>query len=163
MTPRISRFLGSAFACLFAAAPLSAINAQAVQGLDAVRVAGGFNLPLFVTAPPGDATRIFVVQQSGEIRIIDLATGSVKEPPFLDLSGVVSLVGEEGLLGLAFDPDYATNGHFYVNYVSPGGFWGQGVTHVSRFTLSSDPDIADATSERTLLTFDQSQRRLDCL
>jgi glucose/arabinose dehydrogenase len=157
MTLRIPRFPAPVLACFFATAPLGTLNAQAVQGLDAVLVAGGFSLPLFVTAPPGDTARLFVVQQSGEIRIIDLATGTVKEPAFLDLSGVVSLAGEEGLLGLAFDPDYATNGKFYVNYVSPGGFWGEGVTHVSRFTVSSDPDIADPASERTLLTFDQPE------
>jgi glucose/arabinose dehydrogenase len=152
---RISRCL--AVACLLVPASLCSLRAQAVRGLDAVRVAGGFNLPLFITAPPGDTARIFIVQQSGEIRIVDLATGMVKEPPFLDLSDIVSIVGEEGLLGLAFDPNYATNGRFYVNYVSPGGVYGMGVTHVARFRVSSNPDIADATSERTLLTFDQPQ------
>ena len=54
-----------------------------------------------------------------------------------------SLYGEEGLLGLAFDPNYATNGRFYVYYVAPGGSFGQGVSHVALFRVSSDPDIAD--------------------
>ena len=110
-----------------------------------------------MTAPPGDTSRLFVVQQSGEIRIIDLTTGTVKPTPFLDLSDVVAFSGEEGLLGLAFDPKYATNGRFYVYYVAPGGSFGQGVSHVALFRVSSDPDIADAASERTLLTFDQPQ------
>src|SRR5712691_11381962 len=107
----IARILRSVASLALAATPsLSSLHAQAVQGLDAVRVAGGINLPLFIGAPPGDTARLFVVQQTGEIRIIDLATGTVKEPPFLDLSGIVTTAGEEGLLGLAFDPAYATNG-----------------------------------------------------
>jgi glucose/arabinose dehydrogenase len=150
-------FRSLAIACLVATAPLCTVHAQAVRGLDAVRVASGFNLPLFVGAPPRDTARLFVVQQTGEIRIIDLATGTVKEPPFLDLSAVVSTVGEEGLLGLAFDPNYATNGRFYVDYVMPGGIYSQGVSHVSRFRVSSNPDIADATSEKIILSFDQPE------
>jgi len=135
----------------------ASLRAQALPSLDAVRIVGGFNLPLFITAPARDTARLFIVQQSGEIRIIDLATGTIKEPPFLDISGEVSLNGEEGLLGLAFDPNYATNGRFYVDYVAPGGSFGQGVSHIASFRVSANPDIADATSERTLLTFDQPQ------
>jgi glucose/arabinose dehydrogenase len=157
MKPKILRLAGFVFACLFAAAPLSTAHAQAVQGLDAVRVAGGFVLPLFVTAPPGDTARLFVVQQTGQIRIIDLATGTVKEPPFLDLSGIVTTIGEEGLLGLAFDPNFASNGRFYVDYVMPGGIYAQGVSHISRFNVSSNPDIADATSEKIILSVDQPE------
>lgn len=142
---------------LVAIASTSTLQAQRLPNLDAVLVAGGFNLPLFITAPPGDTARLFVVQQSGEIRIIDLATKTIKPVPFLDLSGVVSLSGEEGLLGLAFDRNYATNGRFYVDYVGPGGAFHQGLTHIAQFLVSADPDIADATSERTLLTFDQPQ------
>ena len=130
---------------------------QNVPALDAVLVAGGFNLPLFITAPPNDTRRLFIVERAGLIRIIDLKTRTVKPAPFLDLSGVVSLSGEEGLLGLAFDPNYETNGRFYVYYVAPGGSFGQGTSHVALFRVSSDPDIANLTSERTLLTFDQPQ------
>jgi hypothetical protein len=151
------RLGGVASLLLASAAPIASLQAQAVQGLDAARVAGGFSLPVFMTAPPGDTGRLFVVQQSGEIRIIDLTTRTVKPTPFLDLSAIVSLSGEEGLLGLAFDPNYATSGRFYVNYVAPGGSFGQGVSQVALFRVSSDPDVADAASERTLLTFDQPQ------
>jgi glucose/arabinose dehydrogenase len=148
------------FACallLAAGATVPALQAQALPPLDAVRVAGGFSFPLFVTAPPNDATRLFVVEQGGLIRIIDLATRTVKPTPFLDLTDKVSFVNEEGLLGLAFDPNYDANGRFYVNYVAPGGSFGQGVTHVALFRVSSNPDVANASSERTLLTFDQPQ------
>ncbi|MBA2435936.1 MAG: PQQ-dependent sugar dehydrogenase [Chthoniobacterales bacterium] len=155
MNLRILRLAGPTFVCLLAAFSLSSVNAQAVQGLDAVLVAGGFNLPLYATAPPRDRARLFVVQQKGQIRIIDLASGTVKEPPFLSIS--VATTGEQGLLGLAFDPNYATNGYFYVNYVAPGGIYGQGVTRISRFTVSSNPDIADPASEKILLSFDQPQ------
>ena len=58
--------------------------------------------------------------RAAQIRIIDLASGTVKEPPFLSIA--VATSGEQGLLGLAFDPNYASNGHFYVNYIAPGGF-----------------------------------------
>ena len=106
MISRISCRIGLVILGLMAAFSPAALHAQAVRGLDATRVAGGFNLPVFATAPPRDKARLFVVQQSGQIRIIDLATGTVKEPPFLSLS--VSTSGEEGFLGLAFDPNYAT-------------------------------------------------------
>jgi|KBSMisStaDraftv2_1062788.scaffolds.fasta_scaffold51721_4 glucose/arabinose dehydrogenase len=137
--------------------PLASPKAQTVPPLDAVRVAGGFSLPLFVTAPKGDTSRIFVVEQGGKIRIIKLPMRTVNSTPFLDISSEVSLSGEEGLLGLAFAPDYATSGRFYVDYSAPGGSFGQGVSHVAVFRVSSDPDIADPTSERTLLTVDKPQ------
>ncbi len=155
MNLRITPLVGPAFVCLLAAFSISSADAQAVRGLDAVRVAGGFNLPVFATAAPRDKARLFVIQQSGQIRIIDLASGTVKEPPFLSIS--VSTSGEEGLLGLAFDPNYAANGFFYVNYIVPGGVFGQGVTRVSRFSVSANPDIADAASEKIILSFDQPQ------
>jgi glucose/arabinose dehydrogenase len=151
------KFAAVAGLLLAVTAPVSVLKAQAVQGLDAARVAGGFNLPLFVTAPPGDRDRLFVVEQGGLIRIINLVTRTVNPTPFLDLSAKVSTAGEEGLLGLAFDRNYATNGRFYVNYVAPGGSFGQGVTNIALFRVSANPDIADAASERTLLTYDQPQ------
>jgi glucose/arabinose dehydrogenase len=136
---------------------LRPVHAQTLPPLDAVLVAGGFNLPLFITAPPGDKGRLFIVERAGLIRIIDLQTRTVKATPFLDLSGSVILGGEAGLLGLAFDPNYARNGRFYVNYVGPGGAFGHGVTHIALFRVSPDPNVADAASERTVLAFDQPQ------
>ena len=59
---------------------------------------------------------------------------------------------------MAFDPSYATNGKFYLNFVVPGGTWSNGVTHVSQFQVSaSNPDVADAASEKILLTFSHPQ------
>ena len=149
--------MSSATLSILAILPLQSARAQTVPPLDATRIAGGFSAPLFVTAPPRDGSRLFVVERGGLIRIIDLATNTVKPTPFLDLSDVVALAGEEGLLGLAFDPNYNRSGRFYVYYVGPGGSFGQGVSHVALFRVSSDPDIADRASERTLLTFDQPQ------
>src|SRR5262249_37088060 len=66
--------------------------------------------PLFATAPPGDPGRLFIVEKTGQIKIIDLASDQVLATPFLNVSGEISTDGERGLLGLAFDPGFATNG-----------------------------------------------------
>jgi glucose/arabinose dehydrogenase len=116
----------------------------------------GLTRPLFITAPPGDSGRLFIVQQNGQIRILNLITGTLNSTPFLALTGLQT-GGEQGLLGMAFDPNYAANGKFYLNFTVPGGAFGNGVTHVSQFTVSTNPNIADPTSERILLTFDHPQ------
>ena len=103
-------------------------RSQAPTGLAAVRVATGLNLPLFATAPPGDYNRLFIVQKGGQIRILNLSTGTLNSTAFLDISAAhLSTVSEQGLLGLAFDPSYATNGKFYLNFVVTGGAFVGGV------------------------------------
>jgi glucose/arabinose dehydrogenase len=141
---------------ILTAISLSGLRAQMVVGLDAIRVASGLTQPLFVTAPPGDSGRLFVVQKNGQIRILNLATGTLNPTPFLTLTGLAA-GGEQGLLGMAFDPNYAANGKFYLNFTLPGGAFGNGVTHVSQFTVSANPNIANASSERILLAFDHPQ------
>lgn len=111
-------------------------------------VASGLATPVFLTAPPGDASRLFVVEKRGTVRII--RGGTVVAAPFLDLSGTVSGGSEQGLLGLAFHPEYATNGVFVVNYTDRAGD-----TRISSFRVSADPDRADAATEAVLLTIDQ--------
>ena len=109
--------------------------AQAVPGLAATRVASGMTQPLFVTAPPGDYDRLFIVCQTGQVYVLKLATGVLNATPFLNIqSRLTATNGEQGLLGLAFDPNYATNGKFYLNFTAPGGFWGNGTTQ--RFAIS---------------------------
>jgi glucose/arabinose dehydrogenase len=110
-------------------------------------VASGLAFPLYLTTPPGDP-RLFVVEKGGAIRIIK--EGVVLPWPFLDLTGKVSTGSEQGLLGLAFDPAYATTGRFIVHYTDVAGD-----TRVSSFHVSTDPDRADPTTEAVVLTADQ--------
>jgi glucose/arabinose dehydrogenase len=113
--------------------------------LTATLVASGLRDPLDLQAAPADRTRLFVAEQAGRIRV--LRGGSVLAAPFLDISGRVSAGGERGLLGLAFHPQYASNGRFFVNYTNT-----RGDTHVSEFRASpASSDTADAGSERLLL------------
>ena len=86
--------------------------AYASAKIAATRVASGLNQPLYRRGAPGDTGRLFIVEKTGAIKILDLNTGSVLGTPFLTVS--VDSAGERGLLGLAFDPDYATNGYFYI-------------------------------------------------
>ncbi|MGE0553359.1 MAG: sorbosone dehydrogenase family protein [Gemmatimonadales bacterium] len=117
-------------------------------GLTLATVASGLDTPVFLTAPPGD-DRLFVVEKRGRIRIID--DGTVRPTPFLDLTALVSNGGEQGLLGLAFHPDYATNGVFVVDYTD-----GAGNTRVASYRVSTqDPDRADPGSGHVLLAVAQ--------
>jgi glucose/arabinose dehydrogenase len=137
---------------------VSTARSQSAPGFTAQRVAAGLNRPLFVTAPPGDANRLFIVQQTGQIRILNLQTGRIKARPFLNIQSRLASTGEQGLLGMAFDPNYVTNGKFYLNFTVPGGAFGHGVTHVSQFQVSARKrNVAKASSERVLLRFDQPQ------
>ena len=106
------------------------------------------------THAPGDASRLFVMEQRGLIQILDLNTLVVNAVPFLDInSRVIDGGGERGLLGLAFHPDHANNGLLYVNYSRNG----DGDTVIAEYGLTGDPDVADFASERILLTIDQPQ------
>ena len=108
--------------------------------LEATRIATGFTIPLYVCAPPGDTNRIFVAEQHGKIKIVDLTTNTVLPTPFLDITSDVGQGQGTGILGMTFDPNYATNGHFYVTYTTDGGgVFDQGVSHVARFTVSVGP------------------------
>jgi glucose/arabinose dehydrogenase len=90
------------------AAPATA----ALMGLQ--RVASGLSAPIFITHAPGDTSRLFIAQRGGAIRILNLNTGALEATPFLSIPNVLT-GGEGGLLGMAFHPDYANNGKFYVN------------------------------------------------
>src|SRR5438477_8497010 len=153
MRPVLRAFFLCVFLAFFAASRLSA---EQIEGFAATRVASGLTQPLFVTAPPGDFKRLFIVQQNGAIRILNLATGALEPAAFLALSGV-QVGGEQGLLGMAFDPNYATNGKFYLNFVVPGGAFGNGVTHISQFSATANANLADPATEKILLTFDHPQ------
>ncbi len=114
-------------------------------------VASGFDQPVQVTHAGDGSGRLFVVEKTGKIKIIK--DGEVLENPFLDLSIKIATTGnEQGLLGLAFHPEYETNGFFYVDYTRLS----DGATVVARYSVSgSDPDIGDPSSEFIVLTIDQ--------
>ncbi len=113
--------------------------------LATVLVASSLSMPVYVTAPPLDPTRLFVVEQSGCIKV--LKDGTLLPDPFLDVGREISCCGEQGLLGVAFHPDYERNGRFFVAYTNTGGD-----EVLARFQVSANPDVADATSEKILLT-----------
>ena len=84
-----------------------------------LRRVGSFDTPVYVTSPPGDTRRLFVVEQKGVVRVI--RDGRVLRTPFLNIRRRVTCCGEQGLLSLAFAPDYARTGRFYVYYTDRGG------------------------------------------
>jgi glucose/arabinose dehydrogenase len=131
----------------------------AITGLK--RVATGLSAPIFVTHAPGDRTRLFIVQRGGSIRILNLTTGALEATPFLTIPSV-DQGGEGGLLGMAFHPDYATNGKFYVNVtIDNGGLVFQGATspfstRIREYTVSANPNVAN-TAPTEILSFIQPQ------
>jgi len=149
---------------LLAVALLHGVAGVAQAGLTTVLVASGLEKPLFVTAPPGDTSRIFIVGQEGTIQIMrQQDMGGTPSLTFLDISSKVSdtnLIShgrsEQGLLGLAFHPDYANNGYFYVHYTERGAGGGpcsppDGDSIIARYSVTADPDVADPDSELVLL------------
>lgn len=139
--------LSLAFSIAFAVSATDAL-AQAIP-LQTRIVATGLDRPLFATAPDGDS-RLFIVEKGGTIRILD--NGTVLPTPFLDLSGSVNAAGERGLLGLAFDPGFAQNRRFYVNYIDATTL----NTVVATYQASAaQPNLADASSAQTVLSVAQ--------
>ena len=115
--------------------------APAARGVRLQRV-GTFRDPVYVTAPPGDRRRVFVVEQSG--RIMLLLGGKRVRRPFLNLSAEVTAGGEQGLLSMAFAPDYAASGRFYVYFTDRGGD-----QRVQEFRRSSGSPAATARKPRS--------------
>jgi len=117
-----------------------------------------FASPSFLTHAGDGTDRLFVCELAGRIRVFDNDEAATTSDVFLDIRARVVDGGERGLLGLAFDPDYASNGYFYVHYSGSAG-GASGVNHrtfVSRFQVSAgDPNVADPGSETVLLTADQ--------
>ncbi len=109
--------------------------------------ATGFSSPVHI-ANAGD-DRLFIVEQAGRIKVVN-ANGTTNATNFLNITSLISSGGERGLLSMAFDPDYTTNGFFYVNYTNNSGD-----TVIARYTVSADPEVADVNSGQILLTIDQ--------
>lgn len=128
---------------LFAALGFTSI----AQTITLTPFATGFSDPVEI-AHCGD-DRLFVVEQGGAIKIVN-SDGSVNSDNFLNLSSIISTGSERGLLGLAFHPDYESNGYFFVNYTNTSGN-----TVIARYSVSDDSNIADASSGLILLTINQ--------
>jgi glucose/arabinose dehydrogenase len=131
--------------CLLGLLAAAAPSAGAIE----LQSVGTFSAPVYMTSPPGDS-RLFVVQRGGRIQVVHDGVTS----QFLDIHLQTTTDVERGLLSMAFDPNYASNGLFYVFYTSDGvdsdGALGDG--HVDEFHVSTDPNVADAASQRRVLT-----------
>jgi glucose/arabinose dehydrogenase len=110
----------------------------------------GLNIPVFMAAPPEDTNRLFVVEKNGVIKIIEVATQTVRSTPFLDLTAEIDASGDQGMLGLAFHPNYSVNGFFYVNIINLSGD-----TEIRRYQVSSDPNVANSGSMLLIKSVDQ--------
>jgi glucose/arabinose dehydrogenase len=110
-----------------------------------LRAIGSFSSPVYVTAPPGDGERVFVVEQPGRIRVV--RDGATLPTAFLDITEPVLDGGERGLLSMAFAPDYATSGLFYVYYTasSPAG-----ALTIAEYRRSANPDVAEPSGRIVL-------------
>jgi hypothetical protein len=125
----------------------------AVENVRTDRVASGLTLPIYATHAPGDFSRLFIVEKTGRIKILNLDAGAVNAAPFLNIDAIVGGSATEnfgkGILGMAFDPDYQKNGYFYVHYYDTAL-----QPRFSRFSaVPGNPDLADAATESLLLTF----------
>jgi glucose/arabinose dehydrogenase len=110
-------------------------------------VGPSFDQPVYATTPPGDP-RLFVVERPGFIQVLHDGT----ESQFLDIHTQTTVDGERGMLSMAFDPNYAQNGLFYVFYTGSGD---GGLGHVDEFHVSANPNVANQASQRHVLTIDR--------
>ncbi len=147
--PRTMNFKKIIFTLLLITA-LNFTQAQIDVDIELVEFASGFDKPVDI-ANAGD-DRLFIVEKDGQIIILN-SDGTTYPDPFLDMQSETSTGGlnsEQGLLGLAFHPDYENNGFFYVNYTRPNGD-----TRISRFTVTANADSADFDSRVDIMTIDQ--------
>lgn len=120
------------------------VQAQTWPAISLSSPISGFSFPVHVTHAGDDSGRVFVVELAGRIRVVK--NGVALAVPFLD---IVARTGcSQGLLSVAFPPNFSTSGRFYVNYVEKDTC----NLVISRFTLSGNPDVADAASEQKVLT-----------
>jgi len=122
-----------------------------VTSIAATRVAVVPGGAVFAVSPPGDTGRLFIGNLDGTVRILDLTTGQLLPDVFINIGSSIGVIGEGGLIGFAFDPNYASNGYFYVNVTNPSDD-----TEIRRYQVSAtDPNHADPTSQTLLLRIDQ--------
>lgn len=126
------------------------VSISIAQDIAIESYASGFSRPVDLKHAGDD--RLFVVEQGGRIKIID-GSGTTNSTPFLNIAGQVSTGNEQGLLSVAFHPNYANNGFFYINYTKTNGD-----TRVARYSVDpGDPDIALAGSGETIIEFNQTE------
>jgi glucose/arabinose dehydrogenase len=123
-------------------------------------IAKDLNGPVAMDVPKDGSERIFICEQKGKIKIIK--NGKVNPDPFLNieekLDKVNALYSEKGLLGIAFHPDYKTNGRFFVYYSAPTKTKGNDhKSIISEFKVSTDPDVANLSSEKILMEIEQPE------
>ncbi len=127
-----------------------------IPELATVRVAVGLQFPVFATHAPGDTSRLFILEKPGRIRILNLDTGVLLGTAFLDINssvgGGTAINDETGLLGLAFHPDYQTNGFFYTYFTNNSLD-----TVVARYTVTANPDLATTLNAVQILFVNQPQ------
>ena len=113
-------------------------------GSPTLSLVGDFASPVYLTAAPADTQRLFVIEQGG--RVLVLHHDTVQSRPFLDIRGQIAAGGEQGLLSIAFDPLYDTNGRFFVYFTDSNGN-----IRIVRYNVSNDPDSADEATADTIL------------
>jgi glucose/arabinose dehydrogenase len=157
LTVRAGLVLVSLHSCAQLVAPSTAL----AEGFAVIRVATGLEQPVYVTAPPGDNSRLFLVEANSggstsgptiaQIKILNLTgpdAGTINETPFLTVAGIRQME-DQGLFTLAFHPNYAQNGYFYVNHTTSDG----SASVIERYQVSAaDPNLADDASRTTILT-----------
>ena len=131
---------------------LARIVVSAATAPALLQLASGLSAPLYAVAPPGDTARLFIVEQTGRIRVMRHDT--LLATPFLDLTGQVRYANEGGLLSLAFHPGYAQNGQFFMDYVGSA----DSTIHVARYHVSAtDANVADPASAQIILSVPHKQ------
>src|SRR4051794_30725009 len=150
MKIRLGAGLIALLSCAITASSAAAIGVQAVDG------GHTFNSPVYVAFAPGDDSRMYVVERSGTVQLVK--DGTTQATPFLDIHTVVRSSASEperGLLSIAFPPGYPGVPYFFVAYTGNASATapanGLGDLVVSRISVSSNPDLADASTEQKLL------------
>jgi len=152
-TCRLAAALAASLGAGLVASPATAIDGDGIEPLTTELAAPLLRFPTGAYAAPDDYTRFYIVEKRGEIRILNLKTGQINAEPFLDIDPLVggggSVNSEQGLLGLAFHPDWQANRTFYVYYTNNSGN-----TTIAEYT-ATDADTADPDSATTVWSFGQ--------
>lgn len=127
-----------------------ACSSSLAQPIELEPFVSGIEQPTTITNAGDGSGRLFVTSKTGQIHVIE--GGKVLDTPFLDISEQITTNNERGLLGLAFHPNYEENGRFFINYTNLDGD-----TVIAEYSVSDDPNVADASSEQILLTIEQPQ------